>query len=59
MAIESKVLRLRTVETVHGFEDNPAGQAMAAELKEAIRISTALRMRLGDSVQIRQKVQQL
>ena len=35
MAIESKVLRLRTVETVHGFEDNPAGQAMAAELKEA------------------------
>ena len=59
MAIESKVLRLRTVEIVHGFEDNPAGQAMAAELKEAIRISTALRMRLGDSVQIRQKVQQL
>ena len=58
MAIESKVRRLRTVENVHGFEDNHVGQAMSAELSEAIRISTALRMRLGDGVQVRRKVRQ-
>ena len=56
MAVDSKVRRLRTVETVYGFEDSVAGQAMAAELAEAIRVSTELRMKLGDKVQTRRKV---